>query len=64
MNEAKRCTRLSLGRKAGESIYIGDDINVTVAGVKGKHVTISITAPEDIVILRGELVPGVNKSTP
>lgn len=46
---------LILGRKAGESIAIGSDINVRIVAVKGKAVKIAIEAPRDVEILRGEL---------
>ena len=46
---------LILTRKAGEAFYIGDDIAVTVEGIKGDKIKISINAPKDIPILRKEL---------
>ncbi len=46
---------LLLTRRTGETIRIGDDIEVTVLGVKGNQVRIGITAPEDVEILREEL---------
>jgi carbon storage regulator len=46
---------LVLSRKAGESINIGEDIRITVATVQGNRVRIAVEAPEEILILRGEL---------
>ena len=43
---------LILTRRTGETIRIGDDIEVTVLGINGNQVKIGIKAPEDIVILR------------
>lgn len=48
---------LVLGRKRNETVWIGDDIMIKVAAVKGRTVRLAIEAPKDIVVLRGELVP-------
>ncbi len=47
---------LILTRKAGEGIRIGGGIVVTVLKIKGKAVSVSVEAPKDVLILRGELV--------
>ena len=47
---------LILQRKAGESLVIGDDITVRVISVDGTRVRLAISAPEDISILRSELI--------
>ncbi|TWT87570.1 hypothetical protein Mal64_31120 [Pseudobythopirellula maris] len=46
---------LVLSRKAGEKINIGEDITVEVRRVAGNRVTIALSAPRDVRILRGEL---------
>ena len=46
---------LVLSRKAEESMYIGDDIKITVLDIRGGQVRISITAPQDIKIHREEV---------
>jgi carbon storage regulator len=46
---------LVLTRRAGESIRIGDDIEVVVRRVAGNRVTVAVAAPRDVRILRGEL---------
>ena len=46
---------LVLTRKAGEKIYVGNDISITVVQVKGATVRIGIDAPEAVPILRDEL---------
>lgn len=46
---------LTLSRKPGESIRIGNDILIIVQEVRGKVVKISIEAPEDMTIYREEL---------
>lgn len=47
---------LILQRKAGESLVIGEDITVRVVSVDGMRVRLAISAPEDVPILRSELV--------
>lgn len=53
---------LILTRKVGESIHIGDDVKVTVLGVKGGQMRIGIDAPNDVPIHREELLN--KKQTP
>lgn len=47
---------LVLQRRKGESLLIGDDIEVSVISVEGGRVRLAITAPADVQILRSELV--------
>ena len=47
---------LILQRKAGESLVIGEDITVRVVSVDGTRVRLAIAAPENVPILRSELV--------
>ena len=46
---------LILTRRLGEGIQIGEGITVTVVDVKGKHVKIGITAPNEVPIYREEI---------
>jgi carbon storage regulator len=46
---------LVLTRKTNERIVIGDNIRITVVGVRGSHVRIGIEAPPEVTILRDEL---------
>ena len=47
---------LILQRRAGESIRIGEDIEITVVSTEGGRVRLSISAPKEITILRSELI--------
>lgn len=47
---------LTISRKKGQSVLIGDDIEVFVGNIEGGSVRISIKAPADVQILRNELV--------
>ncbi|MFV3332195.1 carbon storage regulator CsrA [Pseudomonas sp. NY15437] len=46
---------LILTRRVGETIRIGDDIEVVVLGVKGNQVRIGVTAPRDTEVHREEI---------
>lgn len=46
---------LILQRKAGESLYIGDDISITVLSSEDGRVRLAIDAPKSVPILRSEL---------
>lgn len=48
--------RLSLTRRAGESVLIGSDIRIEVAKITQGHVQLVIVAPKSIKILRNEHV--------
>ena len=46
---------LTLTRKIGESVRIGDDVQVVVKEIKGKQVRLGIIAPREIYVCREEL---------
>ena len=46
---------LILTRRVGESLMIGDDVSVTVLGVKGNQVRIGVNAPKDVSVHREEI---------
>lgn len=50
---------LALTRKVGERIVIGDNIVVTVVGIKGDSIRITIDAPKEIKIYRGEIYDAI-----
>ena len=46
---------LILTRRVGETLMIGDDVTVTVLGVKGNQVRIGVDAPKDVAVHREEI---------
>ena len=52
---------LILTRRVGETLMIGDEITVTVLGVKGNQVRIGVTAPMDVSVHRQEIYERIKK---
>lgn len=46
---------LILTRKIGETIVIGDDVTVTLLGIKGSQIRVGINAPKDVQVHREEI---------
>ncbi len=46
---------LLLTRRPGETIHIGDDITVTVLGIKGNQIRLGVNAPQDVEVHREEI---------
>lgn len=46
---------LILTRKVGETLMVGEDVTVTVLGVKGNQVRVGINAPKDMAVHREEI---------
>jgi len=46
---------LILTRRVGESLMIGDNVNVTVLGVKGNQVRLGVNAPKEVAVHREEI---------
>lgn len=46
---------LILSRNEGQTIYIGDNIKVTVLGINGKQVRLGVDAPDEVAVDREEI---------
>ncbi|MBM4195938.1 MAG: carbon storage regulator CsrA [Gammaproteobacteria bacterium] len=46
---------LILTRRVGETVVIGDDVDVTVLAVKGNQVRLGVKAPRDVTVHREEI---------
>ena len=51
---------LILTRRIGESLRIGDEVSVTVLGIKGSQVRIGVNAPKSVSVHREEVYDRIN----
>lgn len=54
---------LILTRRIGESIVIGDNVTITVLGVKGNQVRVGVDAPRDVSVHREEIYQRILNET-
>lgn len=52
---------LILTRRIGETLMIGDEVTVTVLGVKGNQVRLGVNAPKDVAVHREEIYDKINQ---
>ena len=52
---------LILTRRVGETLMVGDEVTVTVLGVKGNQVRIGVNAPKEVAVQREEIYQRIQK---
>lgn len=52
---------LILTRRVGESLMVGDEVTITVLGVKGNQVRIGVNAPKDVGVHREEIYQRIQR---
>jgi carbon storage regulator len=52
---------LILTRRVGETVIIGDDVTVTILGVKGNQVRVGINAPKNVAVHREEIYERIKR---
>ena len=52
---------LILTRRVGETVMIGNDVTVTVLGVKGNQVRVGVNAPRDVAVHREEIFERIKR---
>lgn len=57
----KEQVMLILTRRVGETLMVGDEVTVTVLGVKGNQVRIGVNAPKDVSVHREEIYQRIQK---
>jgi carbon storage regulator len=60
-DEARSSIMLILTRRVGETVMIGNEVTVTVLGVKGNQVRIGVNAPKDVAVHREEIYERIKR---
>lgn len=55
---------LILTRRVGETLMVGDEVTVTVLGVKGNQVRIGVVAPKHVAVHRKEIYERIQNAKP
>lgn len=53
---------LVLSRKVGETIWVGDNVEIIITEIKGDQIKLGIQAPKSVEIVRGELRTEISES--
>jgi carbon storage regulator len=59
--EVRSSLMLILTRRVGETVMIGNEVTVTVLGVKGNQVRIGVNAPKDVAVHREEIYERIKR---
>ena len=54
---------LILTRRVGETLVIGDDVTVTVLGVRGNQVRLGVNAPKEVAVHREEIYERIKRDS-
>ena len=52
---------LILTRRVGETVMIGDEVTITILGVKGNQVRVGINAPKNVAVHREEIYERIKR---
>lgn len=53
---------LVLSRKVGETVWLGDQVEIVITEIKGDQIKLGIKAPKSVAVVRGELRTEISES--